>query len=461
MAETSLDMELKLQLWKQEKAARAAQERTSKAQRPQPFRVPCTTSSPLRSRGLVGSENTPSEPPQAKTPSKKRVNLNRSALSERCSNTEQTSTVNPPGSRTVAMRHLSPRAGLRQLSPRDQARTSTAGTTTPKKPLAEAAGVSDSTARAADTSTLGEQEEKLVQLEKQKALQEQRDAKEREECLRREEAESGQECLRREEAEALRRQVEEKEREEEETRKARERDEKAAQEAAEKKRQAEDEAERVRVAEKRREAEEEERCRQQKVADAETVRESAPASASPDSLASYLPAAPGWPPVAASSPCNSGNLLAYLPSSSPARASSPGGNGGYLAAYEERAALPKMPPPSPATPSKALGYALATASKISNLANAEAEEFARAAGAALVRLVTEDVAASVAAPTVQQRSPRPSAAERADESPPRHNAEPLSPLSLESGSPEPPAAESPRAGVRDCHPEDHEIKLES
>lgn len=133
-----------------------------------------------------------------------------------------------------------------------------------------------------------------------------------------------------------------------------------------------------------------------------------------------------------------GNLLAaYLPASSPCVRSSIGGacigasspsvaarvGGGLAAAYEERAALPKMPPPSPATPSEHMAYAMASAARIPSLANVEAAEFARAAGAALVRLTTEEpscLASPSASPEVRGASTPPP---------------PLSPLSLDSGSP--------------------------
>merc|ERR1719162_2346841 len=104
-----------------------------------------------------------------------------------------------------------------------------------------------------------------------------------------------------------------------------------------------------------------------------------------------------------------------------------------MAAYDERAALPKMPPPSPATPSAPLAFAMAMANKQPGFKNAEAAEFARIAGAALRGLVAEE------------EPPCPPKLPEAPHSPPRNPTEgqrspaaPLSPLSLESesGSPQ-------------------------
>jgi|Transcript_28696 hypothetical protein len=57
---------------------------------------------------------------------------------------------------------------------------------------------------------------------------------------------------------------------------------------------------------------------------------------------------------------------------------------GLISAYEERVGLPRQPPPSPATPSPALTMALSAAKTL------HAADFARAAGAALVRIAAEE-----------------------------------------------------------------------
>lgn len=162
-------------------------------------------------------------------------------------------------------------------------------------------------------------------------------------------------------------------------------------------------------------------------------------------LAAYLPAgSPGSLP--SGSPCAS-----FATGASPSVAARVGG--GLLAAYEEQAGLPKMPPPSPATPSAALAFARATAAEMPNAGvKLEVAEFARAAGAALGRLAAEDPLSS---PTPAQPQ-TPGRVEAEDAS---CSADALSPLSLESQSPErsrvlSPAASS--AGREDIH----EVKLE-
>jgi len=214
-------------------------------------------------------------------------------------------------------------------------------------------------------------------------------------------------------------------------------------------------------------------------AQAHAAAPGSPTATGGSTLAAYLPAAACSPPALSSS----GNLLAaYLPSSSPCSGASPSVatrvGGGLLAAYEERAALPKMPPPSPATPSETLAFALSTASTMPDLANAQAAEFARAAGAALVRLAVEDTASAspwstIDAPpnaaelrspvsNLQRRVSHPPAWPEGTAEESLHLAEPLSPLSLESGSPEPSTGRSPAAADGDIDLGDvHEVKLES
>jgi hypothetical protein len=209
----------------------------------------------------------------------------------------------------------------------------------------------------------------------------------------------------------------------------------------------------------------------QDVEDKDEVKE--PLVATTDELAiveatgSSAEAAPSSP----QSTMQSGNLLAaYLPANSPGpslRAASPSeaarAGGGLLAAYEERAALPRMPPPSPATPSAALAYASA---KMPDLAQAQAAEVVQAAGVALGCLATQDASSSPS-----PSSPNPEGASTAlDEprSPARvieeksSPAVPLSPLSLESQSPDPAYREiDTQDNDEDPLPDLREVKLET
>merc|ERR1712187_467746 len=82
--------------------------------------------------------------------------------------------------------------------------------------------------------------------------------------------------------------------------------------------------------------------------------------------------------------------------SSTLMSSPPRQGGGLMAAFEERAGLPKQPPPSPATPSAALSIALATGASLPS-AREEAREFARAAGAALVQRFAADAELKIGA----------------------------------------------------------------
>jgi len=173
----------------------------------------------------------------------------------------------------------------------------------------------------------------------------------------------------------------------------------------------------------------------------------------PPTVAAVQVTAPASPPPT----IHSGSLLAaYLPAGSPGFAASPSvaarNGGGLLAAYEERATLPKMPPPSPATPSVALAHAQAG---VADLAQMEAAQFAEAAGAALVRLASQDIssAPSPSCPVASASSPpRPLAPQAIAEEEEEQAAEPpVSPLSLESQSPD-----------HSCGEEDiHEVKLET
>jgi hypothetical protein len=111
-------------------------------------------------------------------------------------------------------------------------------------------------------------------------------------------------------------------------------------------------------------------------------------------------------------------------------------SGGLISAYEERVGLPRQPPPSPATPSPALRIALQTAGVTSATGEREkAAEFARAAGAALVRITGEE--SQVGRIDECKASLGTCDAEKLTETPRRAAAEspvPLSPLSLGSGS---------------------------
>jgi hypothetical protein len=111
-------------------------------------------------------------------------------------------------------------------------------------------------------------------------------------------------------------------------------------------------------------------------------------------------------------------------------------SGGLISAYEERVGLPRQPPPSPATPSPALRIALNTAGAMSGMGEREkAAEFARAAGAALVRITDEG--SQVSRIDECKASPGTCDTEEQIETPRRAAAEspvPLSPLSLGSAS---------------------------
>jgi len=157
-------------------------------------------------------------------------------------------------------------------------------------------------------------------------------------------------------------------------------------------------------------------------------------------------------------------LAAYLPASVPATGASPSVaarvGGGLMAALEERAALPRMPPPSPATPSVTLALARSTSAEMPEFANASVTEFARAAGVALQRYVAEDQPLPSPSPLRRDliavlSAETPNGATQTIEEEP--DCEPPSPLSLES--------QSPLTSARDCGVADYEdipeVKLES
>lgn len=532
---TQRNMKLKLEQWKQEKAAKAAQERAAKSHKPQPFRVPCTTSSPLRGgRAAVSSENSVQcAPPQAKTPLKGHAPANRTALTERCPNTEQLSTGSLRNPRSVSPplgRYNPPQRSLRSKTP-EPMRTPRGAKTPehrrapktpeprhaqqaakPAQPQAmpqQPAGDSvyplamDSNGEAPGESEVPQEapacsvdEKQIVVMEalpavvasqgtlEESGIEATCKSSEFDENLdlaattaRLEESweigavatslspppplpccgappapEAPPPELRVEELPGRKSYEESFDGSVE----ASAEEEKAEQQAAASSTGAGlDNTEAVvtaaegisepvladGVADANAAARAEAHARAVTTSEpvVETVLADAvePEASSPkaggSTLSAYLPAAPCSPPTLP----KSGNLLAaYLPASSPCGVTSPSAavrvGGGLMAAYEERAALPKMPPPSPATPSAHLAFALATASKMPDLANVHAAEFARAAGAALVRLAAEDITPCHGRDITMPAEPGSPAAH-----PPAEEAgSPLSPLSLESGSPE-------------------------
>jgi hypothetical protein len=121
------------------------------------------------------------------------------------------------------------------------------------------------------------------------------------------------------------------------------------------------------------------------------------------------------------------SLLAYLPAGSPApcAVSSPStpAVAQRLAAFEENISLPKMPPPSPVTPSATVAYVERRAAQLQNA------EFAQAAGAALGRLAASGQCEASPFSVMHDLAAEPIAEETCSP------AAPLSPLSLESQSP--------------------------